>query len=292
MKVAFITAILGNYELTCKPFVEQTIDTDFICFTDNINIPSNGWIVDTTPYWKEFPSKVDDGLYINSTNKSEKLTRWAEASSSDLLSNLNNFNLAKYYKQAWHNIPRLKEYDVVIWLDGTVQITAADIAEYMIELCAKYDIVSWQHELRAGHLAWEAFGSYLSKYTSREYAGKCQPYQDVIRQYHDYIRDGYDEDFWVNYPRKEGRGDGMYKDNHFGVWLTCFVAFNNRNDKVKDFLDRWYLQTLKYTTQDQVSFPKVVQDTGIVPYTLPDTRFTGDYPHVSTSIFIKQDHQK
>ena len=33
-KVAFITAILGDYEITCKPFVKQTIETDFICFTN------------------------------------------------------------------------------------------------------------------------------------------------------------------------------------------------------------------------------------------------------------------
>ena len=37
-RVAFITSILGNYELTCKPFVEQTIYSDFICFTDNPNM--------------------------------------------------------------------------------------------------------------------------------------------------------------------------------------------------------------------------------------------------------------
>ena len=289
-RVAFITAILGKYELTCKPFVKQTIETDFICFTDNPNIISNGWIIDTIPYWKDFPNKIDNGFYINSTNKSEKLTKFAESEYSDLYSNTNNFNLAKYYKQSWPCIPRLKDYDVVIWLDGTLEITAPDVAEYMVELCEKYLIVGWQHELRAGHLAWEAFGSYLSKYTSRFYADKPQPYQDVIKQYHDYVAQGYNEDFWASYPRKEGRGTGIYKDNHFGVWITCFVAFNNRSDKVKEFLDLWYLQTLKYTTQDQVGFPKVVQDTNIVPYTLPDNRFTGDYPHQKTSIYVKQEH--
>jgi hypothetical protein len=34
-KICFITAVFGNYELSCKKFVKQTIDTDFICFTDN-----------------------------------------------------------------------------------------------------------------------------------------------------------------------------------------------------------------------------------------------------------------
>jgi len=76
------------------------------------------------------------------------------------------------------------------------------------------------------------------------------------------------------------------------VWLTCFVAFNNRNPIVLDFLNRWYLQTLKYSTQDQVSFSKVAQDTRIVPYTLPDSIFKGDTPHENCDIFIKHEHGK
>jgi hypothetical protein len=37
-KICFITAIYGGYESSCKNYVKQTIDTDFICFTDDINI--------------------------------------------------------------------------------------------------------------------------------------------------------------------------------------------------------------------------------------------------------------
>ena len=61
-KVAFITSILGGYESICRPFAQQTVDTDFICFTDNPNIESNGWIVDTNPYHDTHPSPLDNGL--------------------------------------------------------------------------------------------------------------------------------------------------------------------------------------------------------------------------------------
>jgi len=278
-RVAFITSILGNYELTCKPFVEQTIDSDFICFTDNPNIKSNGWIIDTTPYHDTHKSPVDNGLYNNSITKEGRLK---------VLENRHTFNLAKYYKQSWKNIPRLKDYDVVIWLDGTIEITKGDVSEYMIELCEKYDIVSWHHEMRGGLLFHEAFSCYLEKYHNRHYLNQQQPYQDVISQYHTYLQEGYDEEYFLKYPRIEGRGRG----DHFGVWITCFVAFNNRSESVTTFLDEWYLQTLKYTTQDQVGFPKVVQDLNLVPYTLPDKRFGGNDPHVATDIFIKHDHKK
>ena len=276
-RVAFITSILGGYESICRPFVQQTVDTDFICFTDNPNIESNGWIIDTNPYHDTHPSPLDNGLYINSMHKIGRL---------EVLNNRHTFNIAKYYKQAWNNIPRLKDYDVVIWIDGSIEIILPNVSECMLELCPKYNIVSWHHELKGGVLFNEAFTSYLERYHSSNYLNQWQPYQDVIKQYHDYLLEGYDENYFINYPRTEGRGRG----DHFGVWITCFVAFNNKNPEIKDFLDRWYLQTLKYTTQDQVGFPKVVQDTGIVPYTLPDSTFTGNNPHESTSMFIKHDH--
>lgn len=48
-KICFITAIYGDFTLKCKAFAKQTISTDFICFTDNENITSNGWTIYTTP---------------------------------------------------------------------------------------------------------------------------------------------------------------------------------------------------------------------------------------------------
>ena len=97
-RVAYISAIFGGYEKTCKPFTKQTIDSDFICFTDNPNIESNGWIIDTNPYHDTHRSLIDNGLYINSTKKEVRLKP---------LENRHTFNLAKYYKQNWQNIPRL-----------------------------------------------------------------------------------------------------------------------------------------------------------------------------------------
>ena len=49
-KICFITVNYGMYEKSCKPFITQTIDTDFICFTDDENIINNGWIIDTISF--------------------------------------------------------------------------------------------------------------------------------------------------------------------------------------------------------------------------------------------------
>lgn len=278
-KVAFITSILGAYEATCKPFVKQTVDCDFICFTDNPNIETNGWELDLNPYFDTHKSPVDIGLYVNSIHKVGRLVE---------LNNRHPFNLAKYYKQQWKLIPRLKDYEVVIWMDGTLELLSPNVAEYMLEMCPKYDIVTWHHEMRGGFLFHEAISSFLPKYHDTYYRNFKQPYQDVMAQYMAYLRDGYDENYFKNIERQEGRGRG----DHFGVWATGFLAFNNRNEKLIDFLDRWYLQTLMYTTQDQVGFPKVCQDTKIIPYTLPDSVFTGLESHTENSMFKVHLHGK
>ena len=80
-KICFITAIYGDYESSCKKFTQQTIGTDFICFTNNEKIINNGWIIDTTPYHILNASKIDDNTYINS-----------------ICNNKHTFNIAKYYK--------------------------------------------------------------------------------------------------------------------------------------------------------------------------------------------------
>lgn len=79
--ICFITAIYGYYGKFCRKYINQTIDIDFICFTDNQNIISNGWTIDTTPSHLVNKSEVDYDIYINS-----------------ICNNNHTFNIAKYYK--------------------------------------------------------------------------------------------------------------------------------------------------------------------------------------------------
>lgn len=263
-KVCFITAIYGNYESSCKKFESQTISTDFICFTDNPNIINNGWIIDNTPYHLENKCPFDNGNYINSINN-----------------NKHTFNIAKYYKQSFQNIPRLKDYEVIIWLDGTIEITYNKTSEYILENIYKHKIIGWHHEARNGFLNKEVIDSNFYRYTSTFWNNQTQPYQDVNKQYQEYLKNGYDEHFFINMNSHTP---------HFGVWLTCFVAFLNNDKSICDFLDMWYLQTLNYTTQDQIGFPYVVQKTNIIPYTLPNNEIYGPCPHQSTQLYIKHNH--
>jgi hypothetical protein len=267
VKICFITAIYGNYEKTCKPFAKQTIKADFICFTDNPEIESNGWELDTTPYHYMYLHPVYDNMYRykNSLNN-----------------NKHSFNIAKYYKQAFQNIPRLKKYDVVVWLDGTIEITDSKTSAWIINKMKTEKIILWNHEYRGGVLKREALASTDIRYASLYWNNQDQPYQDVIGQYEYYVSKGYNEQYFKTKDPNTNKG----------VWVTCFVAFSNKDRDVSRFLNEWYLQTLKYTTQDQFGFSYICQSLGIIPYTLPDAEIKSNRPHTKTEFYIKNDHGK
>ncbi len=267
-KICFITAIYGNYEASCKKFAKQSVDATFICFTDNPNIINNGWIIDTTPYHLLCKSNLDNDTYINS-----------------LSNNYHTFNIAKYYKQQFTNIPRLAEYDIIVWLDGTIEIISSDVGKYLqyAMILNNESIVGWHHEERNGQLEEEVKASHFERYTSTYWNGQSQPYQDIDNQYNEYINDGYTNSFFKN---MGPRGPC------FGVWITCFVAFQIKKPSVKEFLDLWYLQTLKYTTQDQIGFPYVCYKTNLIPHTLPNNIVSGHFPGRYTSFYIKHNHGK
>ena len=265
-KICFITAIYGSYEVTCKKFKKQTIDTDFICFTDNSNIVPNGWTIDTTPYHLNNKSTMDDDTFINS-----------------MCNNKHTFNIAKYYKQSFTNIPILDKYDVIVWLDGTLEVKYEKTSEYILNNIYKEKIIAWGHEYRNGNLAEEVKASQTEtpRYSSTEWNGQSQPYQDLKKQYECYLKDGYSDEFFKNLKSHTP---------NMGVWITCFVAFYQKDKEVKNFLDMWYLQTLKYTTQDQVGFPYVCQKTNLIPLTLPNNEIEGPYPHRCTKFYSKHAH--
>ena len=262
VKVAYITAIYGTYEKSAKEYIPQTLPSDFICFTDNPDLIANGWILDTTPYHYTYPSPLDLGLTGDQVNS---LTR-----------NKHTFNIAKYYKEQWHLIPRLAAYDYVVWLDGTMQISYELLSEYIANTLSKGEkVITLDHDWREGSLAAETLDSSTNgKYCVHWWNGQEQPYQDVLKQYNIYIQNGYDENLWkqLNPTRL-----------HYGVFVTCFVAWPMNNpthvEETTRFLNMWYEHNLRFTTQDQIAFPFVCQKLGVYPYTFPDEVSGGNQFH-------------
>jgi hypothetical protein len=269
----------GGYEKQLrKKIAHQTLRSDWICFTDNKEIrPVYPWQIDYTPYHITHPSYMDDGKMRNS-----------------LLNNYHPFNIAKYYKQQFYLIPRLKKYDIIVWLDATIEVKWPRTSQWLYNKVVgeKRSIVGWVQAHRGGSLGKEAAMSMmedpntLSKYGTLFWLGHRQPYQNVTQQYLDYVQEGYRDNFWKEYRYLVN----TTASNDFGVWCTCFVAFDNMCGTIRHFLDYWYLETLRHTTQDQVSFPYVLQKLSLVPYTLPDKEIWGESPSDVTQFYWKYPH--
>jgi hypothetical protein len=168
-----------------------------------------------------------------------------------------------------------------VWLDGTIQIIYDKTSEYILNNIYKEKIIGWHHSLRNGILSDEVAAYHFFRYDSTYWNDQSQPYQDVDSQYECYIDEGYTDEYFKNLHSHT---------NHMGIWITCFVAFLQHDDDVSSFLDLWYLQTLKYTTQDQIGFSYVCQKTNIIPYTLPNHEVLGDCTLYNTMFYIRHNH--
>lgn len=272
-KVAVITAVFGDYELTGKPFPRQTMPTDFVLFTDRPleNITAPGWIIVNTPY------------HVLQFQEEMELAEAREQHNA-LHRHTHPFNVAKFYKQSFHKIPMLQKYDVVIWVDGTVVITDPSMSQRMVQLLAEAApqrvMAVFEHH-RRGQLAREVNASTVSvavsKYRSEFWGGYAAVIQDVTGQYDSYLKEGYRS---PHHPERV----------EYGLWCTCFVAWNMRSNRTASVLDMWYRHTLQYTTQDQVSFPVVLQRLNVGPVSLPDGRVDVYGTFTANTMFFKYYH--
>jgi len=143
-------------------------------------------------------------------------------------------------------------------------------------------LMTWEHEFRSGSMEAEVKDSHFERYTSTFWFGQSQPYQDVDKQYSEYLKLGYNE--------KKFRE--VYKNRYnIGMWITCFLAYNPKSLLVQKFMDTWYYQTLRHTTQDQIGFPFTCWYHDIIPYTFPDENIKG-LGHSQTDFYIKHNHGK
>ena len=121
-RIAFVTAVIGPYEKTLKEPVQQTVPADFIAFL----YPTDVVPLKSTSAWKVLPAEP----YFNGIDASDRRVDVRTSMSK----NQHPFNKAKFFKLNLHRLPELKKYDVVVWLDATVQIKRADVAERVLNL--------------------------------------------------------------------------------------------------------------------------------------------------------------
>lgn len=254
-RVVFISAFIGNYEKTPKPHAPQSIPCDWVLFsnTGSQNKIVNGWEIDTHPYHDTHRPSFWTLDKFNGASR-------------------HPFFLAKYYKQCAWCIPRLAKYDVIVWLDGTIEITNPDAAKILVQKIDQgHSIVGWQHDYVPTMEKEARLSSMLPRYMSSMYLGHQQSPQKIPEQLEAYLSEGFEQ-----------------SPQH---WVTCLVAFDTRAPTYLLVLQLWFVQTLLWSTEDQVSFPYVCWKAGVRPYTFPDGDLSGK-GHSITDLYIKHNHGK
>lgn len=185
-KVCVITACTGNYKATIRSI--DHLDVDGYVFGDardeDIDIQGNRWKRDKTQYF-----------YHTDT-----------------------FTMAKYYKCFWSQIPALREYDVVVWIDGTIEIK-----QLPIEYLEDHDLVVYEHG-----------GRFNTIQENNNTVIRLDP------RYYDFC-DGLERQ------REEPNIDWLA--------ITCFVV-HKKCEKIIHMQNEWFSEIIRYSPQDQVSFPR------------------------------------
>lgn len=123
MRICIYSAIFGGFD-DLKPPLPQSLDCDFLCFTDSSALPrGEGWQV--------IRSRRRPALHPRLRAKYFKLM-------SHLV--FPHGRLAWRYAPLAASLDRRQRYDAVIWIDGSVQIKSPRFAE---ELVAHVGVSDW-----------------------------------------------------------------------------------------------------------------------------------------------------
>lgn len=125
--VCVYTSIVGNYD-RLKPQPKQTVDCDWICFTDEQLAPIGEWQVITVL----FPSVPASAR--------------ARAKHIKVLSH--QLFPGGFFDESGARFAEARHYDYLIWIDGSVQLLRPDFVEMMISSIGKSGWALFRHPWR------------------------------------------------------------------------------------------------------------------------------------------------
>jgi Protein of unknown function (DUF616) len=139
--------------------------------------------------------------------------------------------LAKYYKMQPYVMPDYAEYDYVVWIDGSGALLAPDSLRTLIGCCGKGYTV-FKHPERDCIYDEAAFCRDYEKYRT----------QPILQQVDAYRRAGYPA--------------------HNGLYACGLIVRDTRKD-YKALDSAWLQENLRWSYQDQLSFPYLLWKLGI-----------------------------
>jgi hypothetical protein len=220
IKIAVITAAIGNYEKRTKIMIRQTVPVDYYCFTDSHSLENPGnWTMDFRPYHLLGLSRLDTGNFRNS-----------------FVRNHHPYMVYKFYKTQFYHFPCMRGYKMIVWTDMTWQFVNPHLIEDLWTIFlvnpAKQIISLSHHSWRRCTIRLEMEVSVRDhRWCTTSLFGQPQPFQDVRGQYEYSLQKGYTENYWKN-------ENLLYRHNQcIGLWQTNFIAYLMSNLIVPRFLD-------------------------------------------------------
>jgi hypothetical protein len=181
-------------------------------------------------YW----NIINTPYHIIDTKNNEKIVNFKNYYKNINDKKIYNMMCAKYYKSQMHKIDILKKYKYYIWIDGSIFLRDNFIKNIIIILNKNYNLINFKHSSRNNIKNETKVSILLNKYKS----------QNILEQYNIYIKNNFPDNI------------GLFEK-------TIFVRKNNL--KINDLFDLWWEHNLKYSYQDQISYPYVLWKKNIIP---------------------------
>lgn len=226
-KVAVYTTIFGGYD-DLHPVIKQSVQADYFCITDDA---------------KRLKSEPQDD---------EKYEKWNIVQVEQPRKDLHPRMRAKWYKVFPWECAQLRDYEVVIFIDGDVDVRSPEMVAYFLRNL-KSDLLVFRHPYRK------------CIYDERDASAAMVKYKDE------------DLDRQVDFYRLfHPAGAGLY---------ACTVIIRKQTQRIQALMMSWWHENIKFTWQDQLSFPVVCRVHHIVPDVLPDQLYSNQYfkvmPHAN-----------
>ena len=239
-KIAFISAAVGETQSEYPKLILQSIDVDFILFTNSKIImaevaldPENLWTIDSHAYHL-------DSSMMGAAGEQSRLP-WTPT------------RMHSFYKSNFYLFSRLKSYNYIVWLEPTITIHSEDMARVVIRTLDQSDVnvAAFEYSSSLENIFAE---SDRDKYV-RIYSNDSGDLSAVAAQFSTYTHYGYSSDIWsLTEPYRP----------LYGHWCTDFLAYNMRNfHVVSTILAVWDQQLAEFPpavrVHDAISFAFVVQ---------------------------------
>jgi hypothetical protein len=179
----------------------------------------------------------------------------------DLATNKTVYHMmcAKYYKIKTHKIDVLQKYDYYIWVDGSIFLRPDFIhnIKKLIAATPTPDLINFKHSKRTNIKDELEESRPMKKYTT----------QRIQEQYDYYMSDGFPDTV------------GLYENT---------VCIKRNTETIHRIFDMWWIENLKWSFQDQLSYPYVLWKAGKTPTIIDENVFDNrDYTYAKFDLMQK-----